>query len=67
MTTEENFRKDFSNLLKKYNAEFDVNVELLEFGPDIVGISVYIPEMITEDGHQEETTIQFTKWFDQDL
>ena len=67
MNTEEKFRKDFSDLLRKYNAEFDVSVDMLEFGPDIVGISVYIPDMVTEEGYQEGVTIQFTKWFDSDL
>ena len=62
---EENFRKDFSDLLKKYKAEFDINVEILEYGPDISGISVYIPaEYVNEELVKEGITINFTKWFD---
>ena len=65
---EENFKEDFSNLLKKYNAEFDVEVETTAFGPHVVGISVYIPsEYVNSEMVQEETSILFTKWFDSDL
>ena len=63
MSREENFKKDFSDLLRKYNAEFDVDVEMTAFGAHVEGISVYIPA----DEDNESVTIKFTKWFDVDL
>lgn len=65
---EQNFRKEFSDLLKKYEAEFDVEVEMHDFGVNVSGISVYIPMKYDSHGViSEETTIQLTKWFDWEL
>lgn len=65
---EQNFRKEFSELLKKYNAEFDVEVEMHDFGVNVSGISIYIPIKYNSHGVvSEATTIQLTKWFDYEL
>ena len=40
---ERSFKRDLRNLLKKYNAELDVKVEMYEFGAMVEGITVHIP------------------------
>jgi hypothetical protein len=60
-----NFKDDLKSLLEKYNAEFDVIVEMREFGPFVEGIEIYIPTKY--DGNDiiaEGITINLTKWFD---
>lgn len=70
MQTEEivqkNFLEDFKALLKKYDAEFDVKVNMQPFGAAVEGIEVYIPLSYDIDGEliREETIITLTKWFD---
>lgn len=65
---EKNFKRDLKQLLQKYSAEFDVAVEMYEFGAMVQGIQIYIPSSYDEDGELlvEQTTIQLTKWFDAD-
>lgn len=59
-TVKENFLEDFRNLLKKYDAEFDVKAEMRGLTLDIVGIEVSIP---SED-RSKEVIIPLSKWFD---
>lgn len=62
-TVKENFLEDFRNLLKKYDAEFDVKAEMRGLTLDIVGIEVSIPILYNED-RSEEVIIPLSKWFD---
>lgn len=60
-----NFKQDLKLLLEKYDAEFDVKIEMQEFGPFVEGIQIFIPTKY--DGNNvvgEEITINLTKWFD---
>ena len=61
---ERSFKRDLRNLLKKYNAELDVKVEMYEFGAMVEGITVYIPESYDNNGKviYEEVNIELTKW-----
>jgi len=60
-----NFKQDLKLLLEKYDAEFDVKIEMQEFGAFVEGIQIFIPTKY--DGNNvvgEEITINLTKWFD---
>lgn len=61
---ERSFKRDLRNLLKKYNAELDVKVEMYEFGAMVEGITVHIPESYDNNGKviYEEVNIELTKW-----
>jgi len=61
----ERFKHDLKILLSKYDAELDVSMEMTEFGVDVIGITIYIPEKFENDILvSEETSIQLTKWVD---
>lgn len=61
---ERSFKRDLRNLLRKYNAELDVKVEMYDFGAMVEGITVYIPESYDNTGNviSEEVNIELTKW-----
>jgi hypothetical protein len=63
---ERSFKRDLKNLLKKYNAELDVSVEMYDFGAAVNGITVYIPESYDNNGNitHEAVNIELTKWVD---
>lgn len=61
---ERSFRRDLKNVLRKYNAELDVKVEMYDFGAMVEGITVHIPESYDNTGNvmHEEVNIELTKW-----
>lgn len=61
---ERSFKRDLKNLLRKYNAELDVRVEMYEFGAMVEGITVYIPSNYDNKGNviSEAVNIELTKW-----
>lgn len=60
-----NFKQDLKALLKKYDAEIDVDVEMSEWGAMVEGIRIDIPNSYDIDGEliREETSFRLTKWF----
>ena len=61
---ERSFKRDLRNLLKKYNAQLDVKVQMYDFGAMVEGIMVHIPESYDNKGNvlNEEVNIELTKW-----
>jgi hypothetical protein len=60
---EHQFRFELRNLLKKYEAELDVVVNMREYGADVDCITVYIPHSYV-DGVviREEASFDLSKW-----
>lgn len=65
-SVEYNFKQEFKLLLEKYNAEFDVLVQMSEWGAMVEGVEVFIPEGYDKNDLliREQTIINLTKWFD---